>query len=163
MINVQELVITDANDRALIEATMKHPKIYAHISDDSCPARESFHLPAVALMRYLGIFDSEDYMGLFAIQQHNGVTWEVHTCLLPDAWGSRSKAAADAAIQWGWKHLKAERIITQVPKYNRLALRFAKCAGMIQYGLNPRSWKHHGKLWDVFLLGISREEALCQQ
>ena len=164
MIRIERLDIAQQEDRRLVEATMRHPRIYCSIVDDSCPSRDKFRLPVGSFpILYCAVYDGDEYLGLFMLQQENGVTWEVHTCLLPEAWGNRAKKAAEVGRQWVWDNLGAERLITKVPKYNRLALKFAKCGGMVQYGLNPRSWKHHGKLWDMYLLGVSREEALCQQ
>jgi hypothetical protein len=77
----------------------------------------------------------------------NSICWEIHTCLLPHAWGERApRCAGDAALgldEHAWR-----RIITNVPADNRLAFHFALEAGMTVYGKNEDSFLKGGKLLD---------------
>jgi RimJ/RimL family protein N-acetyltransferase len=100
--------------------------------------------------------DGAEVLGLFMLVRHNAVTWEIHTCLLPSAWGRTIEAAREMA-GWAFAHMPCFRIITNVPAYNRLALKFAQRAGMIEYGTNYRSYLKDGRLWDQICLGLSKE------
>src|SRR5262249_19135701 len=86
---------------------------------------------------------------------HNAVCWEVHTALLPNAWGDRGQMAARLLPEWIWQHTDCRRIITNVPRNNRLALRFALQAGVEQYGVEVKSYPKHRGRHDQILLGIS--------
>ncbi len=104
----------------------------------------------------IAVRDGEELLGLFVFEVRNAVEWTVHTCLLPNAWGPRAKAAALGVREWIWQNTDCQRITTHVPEYNRLALRFAKQSGLVQFGLNLNSWKKNDKLHNVIELGISR-------
>jgi RimJ/RimL family protein N-acetyltransferase len=140
-------------DLALIRSVITHPKIWEHVSDDYSGAPESFEPPRAL---YLAVHDGAELLGVFMVHPHNAINWEVHTCLMPNAWGARAKAAAQAAIAWMWANTPAERLITNVPVPNRLALRFAKQAGFTEFGRNPNSFQKHGILHEQILLGISK-------
>jgi RimJ/RimL family protein N-acetyltransferase len=105
-------------------------------------------------------------LGCFIFVQEGVASWEVHTALLPHAVfpRGRSLAAARGVIQWIFSNRECQRIITRVPASNPLALRFALHSGLIEWGINPRSWLKGGKLWDQTYLGISNSEVTsCQQ
>ena len=99
--------------------------------------------------------------GVFMLHAHNLVTYEVHTCL-PFA-GSRALDAAIAGRKWMFENTPCQRLITNVPEFNKVALRFAKKAGMKVIGINEKSFMKNGKLYDQTLLGISKEGTPCQQ
>jgi len=99
--------------------------------------------------------------GVFMLHPHNAITFEVHTCLLESGKGLATMLAKDV-IKWIFENTPCERLITNVPDNNRLALRLAERAGMKQFGVNEKSFKKNGELLDQIMLGISRED-ICQQ
>lgn len=149
-------------DYELVRQIMTHPAIFRHISDDGSPRREEYRPWEGEAAWYLLVKDNEEVLGLFMVHPHNSVTWEVHTCLLPSAWGERAKEAAHKSLQFIWKEMPCQRLITNVPRFNRLALRFAQQAGLKVFGVNHKSFLKHGQLHDQIMLGISKEEQ-CQQ
>lgn len=151
------------SNSVLVTMVLSHPKIYDAIADDGCPAREQFTFQTRPGLWPIVASDGPELLGLFLFEPRNAVEWTVHTCLLPNAWGrkrdggGRALAAAKGVIQWIWQNTTCRRITTHVPEYNRLALRFAKQAGLIEYGFNPKSWVKHGRLHGQIELGISKE------
>lgn len=147
-------------DYELARQVLTDPRIYPFISDDSSPRRDEYRPIESDAVIYLACYDRGDaldeFLGLFLFAPVSGVCVEVHTCLLPNAWGARAAAAAIAASRWIWEHTETERIITQVPEDNPLARRFALKAGMRPYGRNPASIRRAGRLQDLILLGLSR-------
>lgn len=144
-------------DYGLIRSFMVHPRVYGHISDDSCPAAAEFSPQETELIYYCLVrFDGEP-AGVFLFVPENGVTCQVHTCMGPKAWG-RSAEAARATAEWVWANTPFVRINTQVPVYNKLAERLSVAAGMKQYGLCPKAFMKNGKLWDIALYGMSKED-----
>jgi RimJ/RimL family protein N-acetyltransferase len=144
-------------DRALIAETLAHPRIYPHISDDFSPPPDEADTAINDAAIYLGAFRGDSYLGLFLLHAHNGVLFEVHTCLLPAAWGDNALACASGCITWAFQHTPCRRLITSVPTDNPLAHRLAVRAGMSEFGRNPRSILRGGQLLDQVLLGISKD------
>ena len=152
----RELTFERSEDWDLIRSIITHPKIWPHVSDDSTPPWEEWQPVIAESVWYVVVRDREELLGVFTMVRHNAICWEVHTCLLPSAWGRTLEAARQMA-EWAFANMECLRIITNVPAYNRLALRFAERAGMTQYGINPQSYLKDGKLWDQFCLGLSKE------
>lgn len=142
-------------DYALIRKIMTHHRVYPHITDDGCPPVEKFHPGESDDLWYILVTDDEP-LGLWLFVPQNAVCWEVHTCMLPVAWGERAAAAAKEMAEWIWKNTPCRRIITNVPECNRLALKFAKAAGMVEFGRNEKSFLKNGKLWGQIMLGLTK-------
>jgi len=151
-----QLQFERTHDMMLAREILTHPKIWPWITDDSSPAPELFHPVDAEAYHYLVVRDVTELLGLFLFSPQTSVCWEVHTCLLPSAWGPRAAQAAREAQGWIWLETRCRRIVTAVPIYNRLALRFALAAGMTQYGRDPLSFERGGRLWDRILLGVSK-------
>ncbi len=150
------LIFERTQDYDLIRGIMAHPRIYPHISDDGCPPATEFRPIEHPGVWYVLVRHQGELLGLFVFTPQGAACWEVHTCLLPHAWGRLARLAAAMMARWIWEHTPCRRIVTTVPVYNRLALRFAEEAGMTEYGRNPKAWLKHGKLYDTILLGMSR-------
>lgn len=143
-------------DYGLIRALMTFaPAIYDKISDDFSPPRDQFRPHEHDSLWYVIVRDGREVLGLWMFVPQNAVTWEVHTILLPCAWGARGIQAALELPDWIWEHTTCRRIVTHVPVNNRLALKFANEARMVKYGVNERSYLKGGRLLDQICLGIS--------
>ena len=144
------------SDASLVLRAMTHPRVWSWSSDDFSPAVMDMapHIDC-GLQVWLGCWGGDEYLGCFLFQPHNHILWEVHTVLLPNAWGARALACAAAALEWVWSSLPAKRLITSVPENNTLALRFAQRSGFEGYGFNPGSIQKNGKLLGLHMLGIS--------
>ena len=81
----------------IIELTIKNPKIYRWLKDDNTP--EDWK-PIITNDRYyLGVYDDDnEYLGLFLFIPLTSILYEIHTCLLPEAWGKNSVKAAHGAL-----------------------------------------------------------------
>lgn len=151
-----QIRVEPITDQRVIDETLRHPRVYRHIRDDFCPEDpRQFSAPAGPFL-YLAAYHGAEYLGLFMLQAHSAVLWEVHTCLLPTAWGGATLACTAACAQWMWERTPCQRLITAVPEGNELALRLARRSGMADYGVNPRSLQRGGRLLDQTMLGMSR-------
>ena len=155
-----DIAFERTTDLELIRKIVTHEKIWPHVSDDGAGHPEDYQPVNHPAIWYVTVLSNGQLMGAWIFTPENSICFGVHTCLLPQAWGSFAHCAARAMAQWVWEHTPCKRIVTTVPTYNRLALAFAKGAGMEQYGLNPRSYQKNGKLYDQILLGISRPEEI---
>lgn len=145
-------------DAALIRKVFTDPAIYPHITDDSCPSPDQWQPTMHEAVWYVLVKDGDELLGVWMLVPHNAICYEIHTCLLPASWGARAEQAAKELAAWVWDNMPARRVITNVPRCNRLALRFAKRAGMTEFGVNKRSFLKHGQLHDQIMLGISKGE-----
>lgn len=150
------MIFQRTHDMATVRWIMTEPSIYRNIVDDGCPPSSEFQPADHPSIWYVLVRDSETPLGLWMLVPHNSFCYEVHTCLLPVARGQRARLAAGEFLAWVWSNTPCERLVTSVPAFNKLALKFAKEAGMVEYGINPQSFKRHARLFDQHLLGMSR-------
>lgn len=145
------------DDAGLIREIITHPRLYPWLTDEYSPGRDAFQPVMAEGIWYVLAYDNAGLLlGLFMFARHSPVVWEVHTCLLPGAWGEPAARAAREVAGWMFEHSGCQRIITHVPAYNRLAVRFAKAAGMTEYGRNVASFAKGGRLHDQIELGLSK-------
>ena len=135
---------------------MRHPKLYDVCADDFQPPRERFSPREDEAIWYVLAREGVEVLGLFALAPQNELCWEIHTRLLPEAWGPRALAALEGVIQWTFANTPCVRLVTTIPIYNRLALRYGDRAGFQRFGVNPNSWMKDGVLHDQVLMGISK-------
>jgi len=151
------MVIERTRDWQLIKRIVTDRSVYPKISDDRSPCADCWEPCKDEAMYYLLAKNKEDILGIFAVFQMNGVTFNVHTCLLPHSYGEKAARAAKELIDWVFSNLDCRRLVTEVPEFNKLALRFAQHAGMEKYGFNPGSYLKNGHLYGITLLGLSKE------
>jgi RimJ/RimL family protein N-acetyltransferase len=148
-------------DYELIRSIITHPKLWPYLSDDGSPEPEDFQPIRHEALWYVIVREVEadaagDLLGMWMFVPQNSICWEVHTALLPSAWGERGQLASRLLPGWMWKNTPCRRIITSVPSSNRLALHFAARAGMTVYGVNECSYLKNGMLCDQICLGLTQ-------
>jgi RimJ/RimL family protein N-acetyltransferase len=148
-------------DWELIKKIVTHPKVWPHISDDFTPKPEGWSTPQSPAIIYMLIKDSSDIIGLMIFHPENAVCLETHICMLPIAYGERTREAVRGALQWIWDNTNCRRVVGRIPVYNTLAIACAIATGFSKFGLNPKSYMKDGILHDIVELGISKTEATC--
>ena len=143
-------------DLELIHRATTHPAVWAAAMDDSAGSPEDFIIPDPDRTITIAVFDDEEFLGLFFFVQENLVLFDIHTRLIPSAFGHKAIEAAKKAEEWLWANTTAWRLTTCIPVENAKAIQFALKGGMAVYGCNPRSWAKDGALHDCLLLGVSR-------
>lgn len=149
--------LSRTDDWDFIRTVATHPQLWDHLSDDFSGPREAWKPKEDEALVYLKVTDDHQCLGFFLLVQYSLVLWEVHTALLPAARGHRAREAAEALIAYDFTETPCRRLITSVPAYNRLAFHFAQRAGLTEYGRNPRAYQKRGELFDLILLGLSKE------
>lgn len=145
-------------DYDLIRRVFTHPAVYRHLGDDFSPAAADFAVNEHPDIWYVIARDELGVLGVITFIPQSRILWEMHLCLLPDAWGSRAAKMGDSLYQWVWTNTPCRRITGAIPATNRLAIRWARVSGMEQYGTNPRAFRKGGRLIDLVLMGISPQE-----
>jgi len=149
------MIIERTFDSEYITSIATHDKCWDACSDDGTVDKLLYFPPMDDAIIWLKAEDC----GVFMLHPHNSICYEVHT-MLPHA-GKKAIDCAKAGMEWMFKNTACERIITNVPEYNRVALIFAKKAGMEVIGINKKSFKKNGVLHNQTLLGLSKE-LVCQ-
>lgn len=144
------------HDLELVRGVMTHPRIWRFISDDGSPEAGDFTPSDHPSVWYMKALDGAEFLGIWMFVPQTSVCFEVHTCLLPSAWGPRATQAAREMAEWMWANSPALRIVTSIPVINRLAIRLARNAGFTEYGRDPQSYQRDGMLWDRVLMGVSK-------
>ena len=119
------LTFERTTDYELCGRIMRHKRIWGAISDDGSPAVQDFRPYEHEAMWYVLVKEEAVVLGLFLFVPQNFICYEVHTCLLPRAYGLVAKQAGRGVAEWMWANSLAHRIVTNVPENNRLALQFA--------------------------------------
>lgn len=148
-------------DADIIKSIMTHPSVYRWIVDDGSPLIDNFE-PAINDHVYYVLVSDPEPIAVFMYHPHNAITFEVHTCVLPIAYGERSVIAAKKSGRWMVDNTSAKKIITNVPANNAKAKRFAVRCGMSVEGINRESFLFNGSIYDQYMLGITKGE-ICQQ
>ena len=97
---------------------------------------------------------------LFILVPSNLVSYEVHTCILPQFRGEYAVEAAKLAIEWVFSKTPCQKISTLIPVINTAAYALACRAGMKKEGINRKSFLKNGCLYDQIIMGLCRED-LC--
>lgn len=155
-------MIERTTDLSLVREIVTHPYVWKWVSDDSVSS-SSYIPPMVDSILWLKATDCGQLMGVYMVHPHNGATVEIHTCLLPCARGQPAKRLAVEVLQWIFDNTGYVKIITNVPENNPYALNYARRAGLLDEGINRKSISIAGKLYDQYMLGITKEDFKCQQ
>lgn len=151
--------VSRTHDMSVVREIMLHPKVFPYLHDDGI---DDFNPDDVEHIHWMLISDDAP-AGVFMVYAHNSICYEMHTAILPRIWGSQAAHAAQLLLAWAFSEVPCQKMITSVPSYNRMALRFAKQGGMTVEGTNRKSYLKNGVLHDQIMLGITKEEFLCQQ
>jgi len=101
--------------------------------------------------------DAED-TGLFLFFPWNYTTYELHVTVLPQFRGRHSVEAGTLAGKWMFLNTCCRKIVTMIPKPNYKAKALALAVGMVQEGINRKSYQKDGALYDQYLFGICKED-----
>lgn len=142
----------------LIHAIATHPDLWPMMADD-ITADPALWKPVLHEgIWYVLVFGGEletDPRGMFIFFPENSITWQVHVCMLPHAWGSAARAMREV-FQWIWAQTACLRITGSVPVWNAPAIHCALRAGMKPFGVNPHSSLKDTQLHHQLLVGISK-------
>ena len=143
-------------DYELVASIMAHPKLYPWIADDFYPSPENFLANDSDAIYYLVAWDDLELLGVCITHPINAILWEVHHALLPKSWGERAAEIARAFDAWLWEYTHAVKAVGFTPSCNRLALRFARRAGMTEVGRVTRAYQRFGQLYDLVIFEKAR-------
>jgi RimJ/RimL family protein N-acetyltransferase len=148
-------------DMDVVREIITHPRIWPNVIDDFSPPREEFQPIASESILYILPKEDERVLGVICFAMLSHIVFEIHPVLLPETWWEfgKAKEATLGAMDWIWKNTDCQRIVGYVPLLrHRTKLRFPPKLGMVQYGVNPKSFLKGGVLVDQVMFGLSRPE-----
>lgn len=159
-----EIKRAGVEDAAFIRGLYSDPEIFDAVSDDYSPKPSEIDyaafLESPLLYALIPMLDGQG-VGCLVFIPWNGVTYELHTIILPAFRGKTAVDAAKAAGQWMFDHTRCMKVVTHVPMGNLPAITLAIRCGMKQEGINRRSYLKNGKLIDQYIYGFSKEADRC--
>lgn len=151
-------MINPTTDYKFIKSVVTHPQVWSWVSDDFCHI-DDFE-PDIHHL-YLEVVDGER-MGFFALKPINSIMWEIHTTMLPQAWG-KTIDYAKSVLVWIFENTNCQKVVTFVPENNAKALKLAEKSGMTLEGFIQDSWLKNGQLHGQYILGVARSTVCRSQ
>lgn len=148
--------IERSKDAAAIKTLATDPSIFPHIADDYHADPQAWEPPTSDVVVTLLARDEQDYFGFGIFIPRTWACFDAHMAFLPRSYGEQALASFKMMLDWMWKHSTAARLVGEIRSENRRAIAFAKRAGFVEYGVNPKSYLLGGVLRDQVCLGISR-------
>jgi len=143
-----------------VRRIMVWPSMWETVAEDG-QKPEDFR-PDVERDCWLSMTAGETEIGLYLLQQRNGVMVEIHAQVLPEYRKQYSKASGHAALQWILDNIPdCQKVIAWVPAIYQNVKDFTCSFGFQVEGVNRKSYLKHGELHDQWLLGILRSEIPC--
>lgn len=158
------ITVKPIHDMEIVKKAITAPSVWKFAADDLSGCPDSFTPKTEAF--YLGSWEEDDgctrFLGMFMCSPITGTVVDLHTCLLPAAWGEKAKECAHVTREWIWANTPYTKITGAIPANNRALLKFTKDVGMREYGVCRDAWLKGGKTWDLILVEINKEVP-CQQ
>lgn len=150
------LAVERTTDYEAIRKLATHPAVFSKICDDFSNDPRGWQATRHPAMVYLLARNEGQPIGFAAFFPKNAICWEMHFAFLPSAYGSAAEQALRSMFDWIWTYTRCVRIVGEICRENRLAIRFALRCGVELCGIHARSRMKNGKLQDQVILGISK-------
>ena len=145
-------------DYKAIREIITHPRVFPHVSDDFTSNPETWKPIESDLVTYLLATDEKGPFGLGVFIPDTWACWKSHIAFLPRSYGNQALSSFKGMLGWMWQNTQARRLVGEIARDNKLAIRFATRAGFAYYGVNRKSKLRGGVLVDQVCLGISKPE-----
>jgi len=151
--------ITRTFDPQVVKSVMLSPEIWETVAEDD--QQPELFEPEMVSDCWLSVLRGTSLIGLYNIHPHNKVTLEIHAQILPEYREEHAKESSRLVLQWILDCPDADdyqKVIAQIPTLYPNVKQFTLNAGFQEEGLNRLSCRRNGKLYDQWLLGITRPE-----
>jgi RimJ/RimL family protein N-acetyltransferase len=154
------IVYERTHNLELVRLVVTHQKIWPWVGDETFDYESSAYWPNDdPRIWYVTAAAPGRLIGLFTLLPENSVCWQLHVALLPEHWGQRLTHDAEREFAaWVWENTPCKRIVGSVPAYNPHARRCVERMGLRPFGVNEKSIRKFGRIWDCTMVGISRPE-----
>ena len=143
------------SDPAVVRSFLTEPSIWPFVGDDAAGDRATFQPNMDERIVYLRVIFGGAMEALVAFIPRSFVRYEVHISVKASRPSVAGFGILPDAFRWMWEHTDAQRIIAEVPTFNRLAANLARRV-MQKTGRDEKAFMKNGKLHDLELFGISK-------
>lgn len=144
-----------SQDYEAIRVLCTHSAIWPHVSDDFSSLLQ-WQTPRDESVIYLLASDERGPFGFGIFHPKTHIEFQSHCAFLPRSYGADALQSFKRMLEWMWANTTAQRLVGEIVRENRLAIRFARRAGFEIYGINKKSYLRGGVLHDQVCLGISK-------
>ena len=152
------ITTTRTYDAYLVRSVITRPDIWATVAEDGQDPLT--YAPDVHNDCWLTMTGPDDVLvGLYCLDQYNAVTLEIHAQVLPEHRKVYSRATGEAALAWVLENVpQCQKVIASVPAIYPNVRDFTLQFGFRVEGTIRHSYLKDGKVHDLWLLGITRDE-----
>jgi hypothetical protein len=147
-----------SRDYRAIRELVRHPRVFPHVCDDFTSNPDTWKPIESDLVTYLLATDEKGPFGLGVFIPDTWACWKSHMAFLPRSYGNQALTSFKMMLGWMWQNTQARRLVGEIARDNKLAIRFVRRAGFSIYGVNLKSKLRGGVLVDQVCLGISKPE-----
>jgi hypothetical protein len=138
--------------------------VFADIIDDSFTTLDAFEDDLISMVCTPTNFFLCPATGcIFLLSPFSFGTYVVHTCILKKLRGRKAINLGKEAISYCFNELNINKLISYVPSYNHKALFYALLCRFKKEGLIKKAFQLNKQLFDVTVVGLTKEDWLCQQ
>lgn len=145
------------DDKNLFTSICLHDSVFPYITDDGIFSNPLYDIGSVLMIDKIYCLVYGPGI-LFILIPYNFVTYEVHTCVLPQYRGKEATRATKVGAKWMFTETPCQKINTFIPITNTQAYALARSAGMKIEGVNKKSFLKDGVLYDQIMMGLCKED-----
>ncbi len=141
-----------------IKSVFTHPDIWATIAEDN-QIVDDFRVDFDSEL-YMAVYADTQLIGFYAFAVKSGAELDIHAQILPEHRKKHALASGKAILEWFYRDAPTRfvKLTAQVPfKYPNVK-DFCLAVGMSIEGINRKSYRKNGEIFDQWHLGIMREE-----
>jgi len=124
---------------------------------EMCEDDSQIKVPDLINEYWIGILKDDVYVGFFRIAQITSVLFECHVCILQEYRRNIVEYAAKG-YEWILEYLPVQKLIVNIPEFNKNAIAYSKKIGFIEQGFNSDSYMRNGELCGMIQLGITKRD-----
>jgi RimJ/RimL family protein N-acetyltransferase len=152
----------DIEDLEMVENIMKDERVFDDIRDDQIKFVDEIDMRQALNNEMVYVLSPNKYCMIMFIPL-NLVTYDSHICSLPEFKGKELVEFGKESIVWMFENTSCQKIVANIPEYNRKAIIYALLCGFEKEGINKKSFLKDEKLYDQISLGLCKEVILCHQ
>lgn len=148
------VIIERTHDSELVKRVCFDPAVWETIAEDGI-SQDEFEPDMNEC--WLTVDDGQ-LIGLYNLHPINSVTLQIHPMILPQFRGSLAYESGKQVLKWIVENTDYQKVFCFIPEIYRNVILFAMRCGLAKEGKNRRSHVKNGKIHDMVMLGITRQE-----
>lgn len=147
-------------DLEFVDSVLKHDSIYPFISDDNFPPVDEFTIEPLLVNPGVHVLTTNEYSVFLGVPVVNTIVYDYHVNILPEGRGKIAVESNIQAVDYLFHETECQKLISFIPELYPNVLKFALANGEVEEGLLHKSFLKNGKLYNIHVLGITKEQWL---